>query len=100
MSTSGNYIKTVCLHDSDEEEAIKVLEKRLHKAPSLSVNQLKNKIFGQFESDEEFRLVMHAAAPLYSEKFDADAALSNTLKTVYFAESHSRCTQTGISVGS
>ncbi|KAL5438275.1 hypothetical protein PMIN07_001970 [Paraphaeosphaeria minitans] len=71
-----------------EEEAIKVLEKRLHKAPSLSLAQLKNKIFGRFESDEEFRLVMHAAAPLYSETFDADAALSNTLRTVYFAESH------------
>ncbi|KAL1601735.1 hypothetical protein SLS60_006650 [Paraconiothyrium brasiliense] len=71
-----------------EEAAIKVLEQRLHKAPSLSVNQLKDKIFGRFESNEEFRLVMHAAAPLYSEKFDADAALSNTLKTAYFAESH------------
>ncbi|KAF2639037.1 alpha/beta-hydrolase [Massarina eburnea CBS 473.64] len=71
-----------------EEEAIKVLEQRLHKAPSLSVNQLKNKIFGHFESDEEFRLVMHAAAPLYSETFDADVALSKTLGTVYFAESH------------
>jgi proline iminopeptidase len=33
---------------------------------------------------------MHSAAPLYSETFDADAALSSTLKTVYYAESHSR----------
>lgn len=67
-----------------------MLEQRLYRAPSLSVNQLKNKIFGRFESDEEFRLVMHAAAPLYSESFDADAALSTTLKTVYYAESHSK----------
>ncbi|KAH7068511.1 Alpha/Beta hydrolase protein [Paraphoma chrysanthemicola] len=72
----------------DEVEAIQVLESRIHKAPSLSVNQLKNKIFGSFESDAEFQLVMHAAAPLYSETFDADAALAATLKTVYFAESH------------
>jgi proline iminopeptidase len=33
---------------------------------------------------------MHAAAPLYSEAFDADAALATSLKTVYFAESHSK----------
>ena len=62
----------------------------MHKAPSLSLNQLKNKIFGAFESDTEFQLVMHAAAPLYSESFDADAALAATLKIVYFAESHSK----------
>jgi proline iminopeptidase len=67
-----------------------VLERRIHKAPSLSTNQLKNKIFGSFQSDAEFQLVMHAAAPLYSELFDADAALAANLKTVYFAESHSR----------
>ncbi|KAF1950180.1 alpha/beta-hydrolase [Byssothecium circinans] len=71
-----------------EEDAIKVLAQRLHKAPSLSINQLKNKIFGRFESNIEFQLVMHAAAPLYSESFDADVALSKSLKTVYFAESH------------
>ncbi|EAT87941.1 hypothetical protein SNOG_04181 [Parastagonospora nodorum SN15] len=72
----------------DELEAVKVLGQRMHKAPSLSLNQLKNKIFGAFESDTEFQLVMHAAAPLYSESFDADAALAATLKIVYFAESH------------
>ncbi|KAH3914382.1 hypothetical protein HBI56_093360 [Parastagonospora nodorum] len=71
-----------------ELEAVKVLGQRMHKAPSLSLNQLKNKIFGAFESDTEFQLVMHAAAPLYSESFDADAALAATLKIVYFAESH------------
>jgi proline iminopeptidase len=73
-----------------EMEAIQVLERRMHKAPSLSSNQLKNMIFGSFQSDAEFQLVMHAAAPLYSESFDADAALAANLKTVYFAESHSK----------
>jgi proline iminopeptidase len=68
---------------------LQVLERRIHKAPGLSMNQLKNKIFGSFESDAEFQLVMHAAAPLYSESFDADVALAASLKTVYFAESHS-----------
>jgi proline iminopeptidase len=70
-------------------EAIQVLEQRIQKAPSLSIDQLKNKIFGSFQSDAEFQLVMHAAAPLYSESFDANAALAATLKTVYFAVSHS-----------
>ncbi len=75
---------------ADETEAIEVLKQRLDRAPSLSVNQLKNKIFGSFDSDAEFQLVMHAAAPLYSETFDADSALAKTLQTVYFAESHSK----------
>ncbi|KAL1987560.1 hypothetical protein VTN96DRAFT_3160 [Rasamsonia emersonii] len=69
------------------EQAIKVLEQRLHKAPGLSVEMLRNKIFGRFDSDLEFRLVMHAAAPLYSEKFDANIALQKNLDTVFFAES-------------
>lgn len=74
---------------ADEVEAIQVLQQRLHKAPSLSINMLKNKIFGSFSSDDEFQLVMHAAAPLYSESFDAYSALAKNLQTVYFAESHS-----------
>lgn len=78
---------------ADETEAIDVLEQRLHKAPSLSISQLKDKIFGSFSSDTEFRLVMHAAAPLYSESFDADAALAKSLKTVYTADSHSKSTR-------
>lgn len=69
---------------------MQVLERQIHKAPNLSMNQLKNKIFGSFQSDAEFQLVMHAAAPLYSESFDADVALAANLKTVYFAESHSK----------
>lgn len=93
---ASSYVLSSCfanpLADSyaDEIETVKVLEQRLHKAPSLSMNQLKNKIFGAFESDAEFQLVMHAAAPLYSESFDADVALAATLKTVYSAESHSK----------
>jgi proline iminopeptidase len=79
----------------DESEAIEVLKTRLHKAPGLSVNMLQDKIFGKFESDLEFQLVMHASMPLYSEKFDADAALIKSLSTVYFAESHSKWSPSG-----
>ncbi|KAL2422036.1 Proline iminopeptidase PfmaB [Exophiala dermatitidis] len=71
-----------------EERAIKVLEQRLHKAPSLSVDMLRNKIFDRFESDLEFQLVMHAAAPLYSEAFDPDRALRKSLETKFSAEAH------------
>lgn len=71
-----------------EEDAIAVLEKRLHKAPSFSVEMLKNKVFGAFESDLEFRLVHLAMSPLYSENFDANAALQSCLHNVYNAESH------------
>lgn len=74
---------------SDEEEAISVLEQRLHKAPCLSVEMLRDKIFGAFASDLEFRLVMWAAAPLYSESFNANSALQGSIGTVYNAESHS-----------
>jgi proline iminopeptidase len=73
----------------DEEEAIGILEQRLHRAPGLSVEMLKHKIFGAFESDLEFRLVMWAAAPLYSESFNANSALQGAIGTVYNAESHS-----------
>lgn len=51
---------------------------------------LKNKIFGIFESNLEFCLVMSAAAPLYSETFDPNAALQKALQTNYVAESHSK----------
>ncbi|BCS20469.1 alpha/beta fold hydrolase [Aspergillus puulaauensis] len=73
-----------------EAEAIKTLETRLHRSPGMSVSMLKDKIFGSFESDEEFRLVMHAAAPLYAEpeNFDADRALAKNLETVFNAEAH------------
>ena len=73
----------------EEEDAIKVLEQRLHKAPSFSVEMLKNKVFGAFESDLEFRLVHLAMSPLYSDNFDANAALRSCLDNVYNAESHS-----------
>ncbi|KAL2830485.1 Alpha/Beta hydrolase protein [Aspergillus cavernicola] len=73
-----------------EEAAIQTLETRLHRAPGLSVSMLRKKIFGRFETDEEFRLVMHAAAPLYTEpdNFDPDVALRRTLETVFNAEAH------------
>ncbi|KAJ9145514.1 Alpha beta hydrolase fold protein [Pleurostoma richardsiae] len=71
-----------------EEDAIRVLEQRLHKAPSFSVEMLRNKVFGAFESDLEFRLVHLAMSPLYSEAFDANAALRSCLDNVYNAKSH------------
>lgn len=75
---------------TDERNAIHTLEKRAHKAPGLSINFLKDKIFGRFESDIEFRLVMYAAAPLYSERFDPDQGLKHNLDTVFYAKSHSK----------
>ncbi|ORY58470.1 Alpha/Beta hydrolase protein [Pseudomassariella vexata] len=71
-----------------EEDAIKVLEQRIAKAPSFSVEMLKNKVFGRFESDLEFRLVHLAMSPLYSENFDANKALEACLGNVYNAEAH------------
>lgn len=59
-------------------------------APSFSVEMLKNKVFGSFESDLEFRLVHLAMMPLYSEKFDANAGLSSCLDNVYNSEAHSK----------
>lgn len=49
---------------------------------------LRNKVFGAFASDDEFRLVHLAMLPLYSERFDADAALAAVLDTAYSAASH------------
>lgn len=74
----------------EEEDAIKVLEQRVHKAPSFSVEMLKEKVFGTFQSDIEFQLVHLAMMPLYSETFDANAALASCLNNVYNAESHSK----------
>ncbi|KGO55398.1 Alpha/beta hydrolase fold-1 [Penicillium expansum] len=71
-----------------EETAIRTLEQRASKAPGLSIKFLKDKIFGRFESDLEFRLVMYAAAPLYSEHFDPDVALKHNIETVFYAKSH------------
>ncbi|KAJ6082990.1 hypothetical protein N7467_007125 [Penicillium canescens] len=71
-----------------EETAIHTLEQRASKAPGLSIKFLKDKIFGRFESDLEFRLVMYAAAPLYSEHFDPDIALKHNIETVFYAKSH------------
>lgn len=62
----------------------------MHRAPGLSTRMLRDKIFGQFDSDLEFQLIMYAAAPLYSESFNADIALGRNLDTVFYAKSHSR----------
>ncbi|KAK8093502.1 alpha/beta-hydrolase [Apiospora hydei] len=71
-----------------EEDAIKVLERRLDRAPSFSVRMLREKVFGRFESDLEFRLVHLAMMPLYSEAFDPDQGLRSCLGNVYNAEAH------------
>ncbi|RAQ71325.1 alpha/beta hydrolase [Aspergillus flavus] len=71
-----------------EAEAIQVLEGRMHRAPGLSTRMLRDKIFGQFGSDLEFQLIMYAAAPLYSEAFNADIAFGRNLDTVFYAKSH------------
>ncbi|KAF3021443.1 hypothetical protein E8E14_006803 [Neopestalotiopsis sp. 37M] len=71
-----------------EEGAIKTLEQRLSKAPSFSIEMLKDKVFGAFDSDLEFRMVHLAMSPLYSESFDPNAALQSCLNNVYNAESH------------
>ncbi|KAK9421485.1 putative Alpha/Beta hydrolase protein [Seiridium unicorne] len=72
-----------------EEDAIKVLEQRISRAPSFSTEMLKEKVFGRFESDLEFQLVHFASMPLYAENVDANAALQSSLHNVYNAESHS-----------
>lgn len=74
----------------DEETAIEILEERASRAPGFSIKFLRDKVFGRFDSDLEFRLVMYAAAPLYSEHFDAEAALKSNLETVFYAKSHSK----------
>lgn len=66
------------------------LEKRLHLVPSFSREMLRDKVFGAFESDMEFRLVHLAMSPLYSETFDANAALKSVLGNYYNAEAHSK----------
>lgn len=74
----------------DEETAIRTLEERASRAPGFSTKFLRDKVFGRFDSDLEFRLVMYAAAPLYSEHFDAEVALKSNLETVFYAKSHSK----------
>ncbi|KAK1470683.1 hypothetical protein CCUS01_00798 [Colletotrichum cuscutae] len=71
-----------------EAGAIRTLEARIHKVPSFSVDMLKNKVFGAYESDREFQLIYFAMMPLYRETFDPDAALKSNLDGVYVAESH------------
>jgi len=46
-------------------------------------------VFGAFKSDEEFRLVIFAMGPLYSEKYNAYAALQRNLEIKFSAKVHS-----------
>ncbi|KAF4912386.1 Proline iminopeptidase [Colletotrichum viniferum] len=71
-----------------EAGAVKTLEERIHQVPSFSVDMLRNKVFGAYDSDREFQLIYFAMMPLYREAFDPDAALKSNLDSVYVAESH------------
>ncbi|PMD41926.1 alpha/beta-hydrolase [Hyaloscypha variabilis F] len=71
-----------------EEGAIRVLEERLSLAPCASREMLVDGVFGAFENDEEFRLVMFALGPLYSESYDSNSALKRNLETVFRARTH------------
>jgi proline iminopeptidase len=66
-----------------------VLEERLSLAPCASREMLVDGVFGAFENDEEFRLVMFALGPLYSESYDPNSALKRNLETVFRARTHS-----------
>lgn len=68
---------------------MEILEKRSAKVPSFSIDMLREKVFGRFESDTEFQLVHLAMKPLYAETFDPNAALQSVLSTVHNAEAHS-----------
>lgn len=50
---------------------------------------LREKVFGAYDDDEDFRLVHFAMMPLYREDYDANAGLKACRDTVYVAESHS-----------
>lgn len=56
----------------------------------MSVSMLKNKVFGRYESDVEFRLIMFTLSPLYSESFHPENALQKNLSTVFRAETHGK----------
>ncbi|KAL3455823.1 alpha/beta-hydrolase [Aspergillus heterothallicus] len=73
-----------------ESEALSTLNSRLHRAPGMSIAMLRDKIFGAFVDDTEFRLVMHAAAPLYVDEanFDPDGALARARGMVVNAVAH------------
>ncbi|KAJ4244183.1 hypothetical protein NW762_014564 [Fusarium torreyae] len=71
-----------------EEGAIKTLEARISKVPSFSKEMLRDKVFGAYDDDEDFRLVHFAMMPLYREDYDANAGLKSCRDTVYVAESH------------
>lgn len=83
--------KSFKLADSkqDEEHALRILEERLPLAPCASKEMLVGGVFGDFKSDEEFRLVMFALGPLYSESYEPNAALKKCLETVYRSKTHS-----------
>lgn len=47
---------------------------RLHRAPNASIEMIQT-VFSAFEDDDEFKLIMFALGPLYSESYNANNAL-------------------------
>jgi proline iminopeptidase len=50
---------------------------------------LRNKVFGAYEDDDEFKLIYFAMMPLYTETYNPDAALRACRGMIFVAESHS-----------
>ncbi|KAH8596799.1 Alpha/Beta hydrolase protein [Bisporella sp. PMI_857] len=71
-----------------EDSALKVLLSRLDRAPLVSPEMLVDGVFGAFKSDEEFRLVIFAMGPLYSETYDPYSALQRNLQIIFRAKVH------------
>jgi hypothetical protein len=85
------FSSTYLTKDSiDETGALKSLETRLSRAPGATREMLVDGVFGSFADDVTFREAMLILAPLYTETYDADAALIKINKTVFRAKTHSK----------
>jgi pimeloyl-ACP methyl ester carboxylesterase len=75
----------------DEKGALEnIRDRALTKAPMASEAMLR-KVFGSFVDDIEFRLVIFAIWPLYSEEeHDRDKTLETIRSIVFNAQSHSK----------
>lgn len=71
-----------------EDDAMVVFKKRIHKAPSASLDMLDKMFSDRVIDDTELRLIWLALQPLYYEKFDPDAALERTRTMHLHAETH------------
>ena len=71
-----------------EAEARENFKARLHKAPSASLEMVDKLFSDRIIDDSELRLIWLALQPLYSEKFNPNAALENTRQLSLHAETH------------